>query len=104
MEFIARVHLGMTSDQFYTCTWYDWGFEIARINELARRRREDNEVIMEMFRTGLCYYYNWNSKQKLTPQDFWKLSYDERPKPEDKPLVDDTINRLERIAKKRKRG
>jgi len=101
---VAREELGMTIDDFYSCTWYDWGGWVARINEQQRKRIEDKELLMEMFRSSLSYYYNWNSPtNKLNPQDFWKLSYDKQVPEEEVKEVNETVKRLERIAKERKR-
>jgi hypothetical protein len=111
MEHLARVELGMTSEEFYKCTWYDWSLWVERILEQRKRRREDHEVVMEMFRQVLCYYYNWNrgNNPELMPSNFWKLSYDQdtrqdtEPTEEEKVKLQETIKRLESKSK-RKRG
>lgn len=78
-----------------------------KIYQDKQKRKEGHELLMEMVRTSLSYYYNWNrgkENPQLSPQDFWPLSYDDtRPSEEDKKeLQEHTIRRLERIAKKRK--
>lgn len=74
------------------------------INNTIQRRREDHELLIEMFRSSLMYINNWKGG-KAEKTDFWRLSYDNVPTTEaDNRQVEDTIKRLERIAKKKKRG
>lgn len=111
MEYLARVELGMSSKEFYDCPWYEWGLWFERINELRRKRLEDQELLIEMFRSTLCRYYNWNrgNNPEISPQDFWRLSYDDQthtdhePTEEEKLRLSETISRLESKSK-RKRG
>lgn len=85
-------------------TWYEWGIKVTAINNKIARRREDHELLIEMFRSSLMYINNWKGG-KAEKTDFWRLSYDRVPSTEaDNKQVDDTIKRLERIAKKRRRG
>jgi len=105
MEVLAYQELRIEPDDFYLMSWYEWTVKVSAINEDIRRRTEDHELIIEMFRSSLSYYYNWNSPTtKVDPRDFWRLSYDKQVTAEEKPNVDETIKRLERIAKRRKRG
>lgn len=112
MEVLARVELGMNSEDFYKCTWYDWGVWLEKIRNDRRKRTEDHELLIEMFRSSLCRYYNWNrgKNPELSPEDFWVLSYD-KDKPtdtqaseQDNKQLEETIKRLESRAKKNKRG
>lgn len=104
MEYAARKELGMSSEEFYNCTWYDWGLWVHRINELRKREKDNQELLIEMFRSSLMYINNWKGG-KAEKTDFWRLSYDTEPQIEEKKqLQEETIKRLERIAKKRKRG
>lgn len=85
-------------------TWYEWSIKVAAINNEILRRREDHELVVEMFRTSLMYLNNWKGG-KAEKTDFWRLSYDSVPTTEaDNQQVQETIKRLERIAKKKKRG
>lgn len=105
---IARQKLGMSLEEFYACTWYDWGLWTERIIELHHQRKQDHELIIEMFRTSLARYYNWHrgNNPALEPQDFWPLSYDaprvdRQASPEERA---DIIKYLEEKGKKLKRG
>lgn len=69
-------------------------------------RRQDHELIIEMFRSSLAKYYNWNRGKSpaIYPEDFWPLSYDKPredrdPDPEEKIRV---IKELEERVKKRR--
>lgn len=111
LERIARVELGMRSDEFYSCTWYDWSLWMEKIMEDRRKRLQDHELVMDLFRRSLAIYYNWHrgNNAELSPQDFWSLSYDQpvntdtEPSPEEKLKLEETIRRLESKSK-RKRG
>jgi hypothetical protein len=105
----------MTSKDFYDCTWYDWSVWCERIKELRRKRIEDQELIIEMFRSSLTCYYNWNRGKDdpaIDKTSFWKLSYDSNesevtdrePSEEEKEKLAATIKRLETANKKIKRG
>lgn len=106
MAIIARQKLGMTLDDFYDCTWYDWGLWTERIVELALQRRQDQELLMEMFRTSWTRYFNWNrgDNPAVSPEDFLSLSYD-KPRtdtvatPEDKMKI---VRDLEEQVKQRR--
>lgn len=99
----------MTLDDFYTCTWYDWGLWTERIIELESLRTQDHELIIEMFRSSLSRYFNWHrgNNPPMSPEDFWTLSYDKprtdrEASPEEKIAI---IKDLEEKGKKRlKRG
>jgi hypothetical protein len=110
MEVIARVELGMTSEDFFSCAWYDWSLWMEKIRHDREKSRSKDELIMEMTRQVLSYTYNWNrskNDQVIQPQDFWKLSYDKsdiQSAPEDLDTLQETIKRLERATKKRKGG
>jgi hypothetical protein len=84
-------------------TWYEWGIKIVAINNHILQRKQDHELLIEMFRSSLTYINNWKGG-KATKTDFWRLSSDDtQPDKEDiKELQEHTIQRLERIAKKRK--
>jgi len=104
MEALAYEALRIEPEQFYLMTWYEWGIKVAAINSDSQRRLDDHELLIEMFRSSLAYYYNWNSPtNKIDPKDFWKLSYDKEVPVEQKKDVEETVKRLERIAKRRKR-
>jgi hypothetical protein len=99
----------MSSRDFYSCTWYDWSLWTHKINRDQQKRTEDQELIIEMFRSSLCYYYNWNRGENNTVidrQEFWKLSYDgprennTEPTEEEKAKIIATIKRLESKRKK----
>lgn len=85
-------------------TWYEWGIKVNSINNDIARRREDHELLIEMFRSSLMYVNNWKGG-KANKTDFWRLSYDPMnvvPDTEEmKELQEHTIKRLEQIAKKR---
>lgn len=108
MEVLACVELDMSSEEFYSCSWYDWSLKLEKIRNDRRKRTEDHELLIEMVRSGLCFYYNWNSeKTKINPTDLWKLSYDKQDtqiREGEEEKMKETIQRLERIAKKKKRG
>jgi hypothetical protein len=102
----------MSSEEFYSCTWYDWSLWMYKIHRDRKNRLEDQELLMEMFRSSLTLYYNWNrgeNNKQLEPQDFWVLSYDKpkstdtEPTEEEKAKLIETIRRLEKLNKK-KRG
>lgn len=101
------MELGMNTEDFHLCTWYEWSLKLERVRHIRKKRHEDHELLMEMVRQTLAYYWNWNSTKKITPSDIWPLSYD-RPdtqvEEKDKAMVQETVERLERIAKKKKRG
>jgi hypothetical protein len=105
----------MTSEQFYLCTWYDWSLWMHKIHSDRRKRNEDQELLMEMFRTSLSFYYNCNrgsENPEINKEDFfWRLSYD-KPREKEEQLSEEeeaaklaeTIKRLESKSKFKKRG
>lgn len=94
------------------CSWYDWSLWVEHIRQKHRRRKEDHELLIEMFRSTLCRYYNWNrgDNPALSPEDFWRLSYDKdketdtEPSEEEKLKLIQTIRSLESKSKFKKRG
>jgi hypothetical protein len=115
MEYIARIELGLTSEVFYSSTWYDWSLWMHKIHHDRKKRNEDHEVIIEMFRTSLSFYYNCNKgseNPEISREDFWRLSYD-KPKEEVEVALSEeekaeklseAVKRLESKSKFKKRG
>jgi hypothetical protein len=115
MEYIARVELGMTSETFYSSTWYDWSLWMHKIHTDRKKRLEDQELLMEMVRTSLTFYYNCNrgtDNPEMNREDFWHLSYDNKSKEPEKELSEEekaaklaeAVKRLESKSKFKKRG
>jgi len=112
MEILAREELAMNSNDFYLCSWYDWSLWLQHIYTARRRRQEDHELLMEMFRSTWTRFYNWNrgDNPAISPQDFFRLSYDTdkptdtEPKEEDKLALVEKIKRMESKSKWKKRG
>jgi hypothetical protein len=86
-----------------------------KIHSDRRKRNEDQELLMEMFRTSLSFYYNCNrgsENPEINKEDFfWRLSYD-KPREKEEQLSEEeeaaklaeTIKRLESKSKFKKRG
>lgn len=101
----------MSLEKFYRLTWYEWGLCVERITEMHQQRFDDRELIMEMFRTSIVRYYNWNrgNNPLMYPEEIWPLSYDKKrvtgdtePPDEEKIRVIKEI--AERITKRKNRG
>lgn len=100
----------MSTKEFYSCTWYDWSIWVERIHEMEDQRRVDRELLIEMVRSSLTQYYNWNrgSNPPLSPQDFWPLSYDlpraDNTEPSDEEKIRAITEIAEKVKRRRKRG
>lgn len=70
------------------------------------QRRQDRELLIEMFRSSLARYYNWNrgNNPEISPEDFWVLSYD-KPRTDSEPSGEEkvkVIRDLEQRVKQRR--
>lgn len=96
----------MNLNDFYSCTWYEWSLWTERIVYIEMKRKQDHELLIEMFRSSLARYYNWNrgKNPSLSPEDFWTLSYD-KPRSDHEPSEEEklrVIRDLEQRVKQRK--
>lgn len=95
----------MGPEEFNLCSWYDTTLWVEHIEYKRNVRKDDHDFVKDLFRSSLCYYFNWNSPTtKIEPQDIWPLSHEDKAVPDmDKEKERSTIERLERIAKNRKK-
>lgn len=88
----------MSSKDFWALTWWDFNLWVYRILELQRKRKEDQELNIELTRSFMTLFANANRDSKTHPepfekQEFFKLSYDEDKK-ESKPDIKKSLEIL----------
>lgn len=79
----------MSASEFWALTWDDWCLWVLRIVELQRRRKEDQELIIEMTRQFMSLFANAHFKGNASPTDFFKLSYDNAVSKDQAGKIDD---------------
>lgn len=102
----------MSSETFWSLTWYDWTLWMYRILYLREQRKEDHELSIVFYRNWMTFYGNSVSDLKkrapFQPTDFWKLSYDTVPgKPEglsDAEVMSRVKERFKKYLKPKKNG
>ncbi len=94
----------MPLQEFYSCTWYDWGLWVERINEIEGKRSNDYDFIKSIVRLAMTQYYNWNrgNQAPIDPEDLWKFSFDEA-RASSEPSREDKIKAITEVAEKVKR-
>lgn len=85
---MAITDLDLKPWEFWQLTWYEWGIYCYKVYKDSQRELSSRELTMEMTRQFMALYANSNRTKNsapITPQDFWKLSYDQNVV-EEKPL------------------
>jgi hypothetical protein len=80
----AYVECGLSIDEFYNLSFFEWGLEIERVKHRAEEGKIKWESIAALFREFMALIANINRDRKKTPtpfegKDFIKLSFD-KPK------------------------
>lgn len=83
MHAIAVIETGISSKEFWKLNWYDFGLLSLRIKNNRKKEFDRTELTIEMTRSFMTLYHNHNmvmgkSSKPISPQDFWKLSYDQK--------------------------
>lgn len=110
MEAVAHIELGMSSEEFWKLTWYEWGLWCLRIVDQRRKRNEDRELSIEMTRSIMTLQANIHRGKRARPYektDFFKLSYDDQPTDRKMVGIDNAEfmkEMKERFGKKKPRG
>lgn len=95
----------MSSDEFWKLTWWDWNLWVYRIIELQRKRQQEADLQIELTRNNMALFARAHFKGQWNGTDFYKLSYDKTDTvADDKPAIEQTIKRLEKIAKRKLDG
>jgi hypothetical protein len=70
----------MSSKKFWKLSLYEWSIWIQRILSLQEKRKQDQELLMELERNSMALFANAHRDQRQPPysgKDFYRLSYDE---------------------------
>lgn len=67
---MARTELGMSSEEFWNLSWYDWVGWIGRINLIHRRREQDFEGTLQIARNWFAMYAAAHGVKGASPEDF----------------------------------
>ena len=70
----------MSSKKFWKLSLYEWSVWVQRIIALQNRRKQDQELLIELERNSMALFANAHRGKEQAPfsgKDFYKLSYDE---------------------------
>lgn len=70
----------MDEDKFWSLDLYHWSLWLQRILAMQNRRKQDQELLIELERNSMALFANAHRGKEQAPfngQDFYKLSYDE---------------------------
>jgi hypothetical protein len=70
----------MSSKKFWKLDLYDWSLWVHRILNLQEKRKQDQELLIELERGSMALFANANrgkDQAVFERRDFYKLSYDE---------------------------
>jgi hypothetical protein len=96
---VAVTDLGLSPNEFWGLTWYEWGMYVIKLYKDQKRKLDDRELYLDVERQKIAHFMNANFRTasggplNLKPYDIWKLSYDTEMKKEDDP---DLLNRLKK--------
>lgn len=99
---MAVSELGMSPKKFWKLSFYDWSLWINRIQNLQKKRNQDQELLIMLQRDWFALYANSNKSKNdepYDPSDFYTLSTDE--KQEKKKIVFASAEELEQEMQKR---
>lgn len=71
---------GLTADQFFSLSWYEWSLEVHKVAVSRKRDIERWELDALLARDMMALTYNLagkTTKKNLEGKDFIKLSFDE---------------------------
>ena len=78
----------MKSEYFWQLSLYDWTLWVERILSLQEKRKQDQELLMELERGSMLLFAKANLKkdsgEEFRKEDFYRLSYDEIKEHSDK--------------------
>jgi hypothetical protein len=66
----------MECTKFWDLEYYEWSLWLMRISRQHRKRREDQELQIELERGTMALMGNLWSTKKVKGSDFYRLSYD----------------------------
>ena len=66
----------MEPEKFWELSYYEWSLWLLRIKHQARKRKQDQEVLIELERNSMALMVNLWSKKKVSGRDFYTLSSD----------------------------
>lgn len=77
---MAVTDLGLSPDEFWRLTWYEWGLYCLRLYKESKKMLAQRELSIDLTRHFMALFANANRGKNgptFTPQDFlWRLSYD----------------------------
>ncbi len=92
MVAFAYSECGLSIEQFFRLSWYEWSLEILRVK--ARRKRDFTvwEGQASLIREHMALMANFNRDTKKRPQpfkgsDFIKLSFDEKEEEQERKIM-----------------
>lgn len=71
--------MGMTCEEFWRLTWWEWGLRVIRFAEDRRKRLEDHELLLAVTRIMIADFRNAHRRKGSAPlkaEDIFKLSFD----------------------------
>jgi hypothetical protein len=80
---IGVVNLGLSPDEFWDLSWYEWGLYILREKHRAEENKFLFETGWEQTRQLWAIIINMNSSKKVKPSDLIKLSFDDKEQSKD---------------------
>lgn len=83
------VECGLSDEQFWDLTWYEYGIEILRLYSTSKRWNNITETILAAIRIQIADFRNVNRKKGATPtkpKDVFKLSFDDIEEKKSVPL------------------
>jgi hypothetical protein len=86
--YTAVVHIGISPDEFWGLSWYEYDLYVLRLDALRERETFKWETGWDQTRILWSTAHNAAFKNKVKPVDLIKLSFDKpKQKKEDKPLT-----------------
>lgn len=80
---LAYTEMGLTVEEFFNLSWYEWGLECLKL-----KKKNESQVQLWAFREFMALMANINRDDKKRPipfkgSDFFKLSFDKEDKPKE---------------------
>lgn len=75
---IGVVELGLSPDEFWDLSWYEWGLYVLRQKKQAEKEKYHIENGWEQTRTIWATLVNIHSSKKVKPSDLIELSFDKK--------------------------
>jgi hypothetical protein len=87
---VAVVELGLSPQEFWDLTWYDWGLFVLRVIRNQKKFIDDQELYLAVERIKIADFRNAHrGKNEIAtrPQDIFQLSFDKALTTDERPLT-----------------